>query len=381
MVGMVAMAVATLFATARCATVGESDVSRFVVAGSVFSDPAQTPQSLYVFPDAYGYDGQFYWRLAAAPTHVRNDTHLGVTMDQPLRLQRVGYPYLAWLFSLGQVDLVPLAMLLVNLVAIGLLASLGAIVARDAGRSPWWGLGLVSIPGFVFTLSRDLTEIVAAVAIVGAVLASRRSRWWWCGALWGFGVLTREQVLVPVAVFAAWNLLQIARRRRSVGRQDVAWSVPLLLFGTWQAVVYRVDGALPQLSGSSNAIGAPFVGVADAFRHWVRHLGDAPKDLAVNGLAIYELFVLVAVVLVAMRCRSARIEPWVRASILAVAGLAMLLTPETLYAASDLRILTDLSVLSWVVLLTAGSARSLRVLTALQVAALVGAAATRLVSI
>ena len=43
------------------------DVSRFVVAGDAFTDPASVPFCVTVLLGSGGYDGQFYFRLAVAP--------------------------------------------------------------------------------------------------------------------------------------------------------------------------------------------------------------------------------------------------------------------------------------------------------------------------
>jgi len=54
---------------------------------------------------AYGYDRQFFYRLAINPADFAR-TAYGITVDQPYRFMRIGYPVITWLASAGQRALV-----------------------------------------------------------------------------------------------------------------------------------------------------------------------------------------------------------------------------------------------------------------------------------
>lgn len=73
---------------------------------------------------------------------------------------------LAWLVSAGRPDLVVWALLLVNILGMGVLGLLGGLAAQEAGRHALWGLIVPGFPGFVMTLARDLSEITAAFRAV-----------------------------------------------------------------------------------------------------------------------------------------------------------------------------------------------------------------------
>ncbi len=294
---MVAIGAAIILVTFRLLIPAGGDPSKFVVAGTVFADPAETPANLYVF-DSNGYDGQFVWRIAADPTHLKTDRDLGVAIDEPYRLQRVGYPFLAWLLSFGNTSLLAWSLIAVNVLAVGVLAGCGALFAADHGRSPWFGLAVASVPAFAFTLSRDLTELVAAAVLAAGVLAATKGRWWLAAALWSYAVLTREQLLIPIAAFAMWRLWTIVRRRSRPDVQDAAWILPAVVFVAWQMVIWRVDGEIPLFSGSSN-LGPPFVGLVGSMGFWGSELGNGAKALVTNLLTFYELGFLVVLVLVA----------------------------------------------------------------------------------
>ena len=90
------------------------DPSSFVVAGDRYSDPSRVPQSLTVLKDSAGFDGQFYYRLALNP-FTSQPTEFGITLDAPpLRHQRILYPLLSSVLSLGNHNLLPAVMIVVT---------------------------------------------------------------------------------------------------------------------------------------------------------------------------------------------------------------------------------------------------------------------------
>ncbi len=378
-VAMVAIGAAIVVVTFRLLVPAGGDPSKFVVAGTAFADPAETPSSLYVF-DSNGYDGQFMWRIAADPTHLKTDHDLGVAIDEPYRLQRVGYPYLAWLLSFGNTSVLVWSLIAVNVLAVGALAGCGAVFARDHGRSPWFGLAVASVPAFAFTLSRDLTELVAAAVLAAGILAATKGRWWLAAALWSYAVLTREQLLIPIAAFAMWRLWTIVRRRSRPDVQDAAWVVPVVAFVAWQMVIWRVDGEFPLFSGSSN-LGPPLVGVVGSMGFWASELGHGAKALVTNLLTFYELGFLVVLVVVATRSVVPSQWAWQKWMIVSMAILGVLLTRLSLDAAADFRTLAELSVLAWIVAICWGRRATLVPLVCGQLVGFAGAIGIRLLSI
>jgi hypothetical protein len=107
----------------------DGDVTRFVVAGDDWSNRAGLAGRIHVEEDASGYDGQFFYRLAIDPSELQFGERQGVTFDQPYRLGRIRYPLVAWAVSLGQPDLVPWGLVVTNVLALGVLAFLGTLVA------------------------------------------------------------------------------------------------------------------------------------------------------------------------------------------------------------------------------------------------------------
>ena len=127
------------------------------------------PSPIIVKKSSDGYDGQFYYRLAINPFDFEK-TAFGVTIDNPAwRTQRIGYPIAAWVVAFGHASLVPSALLIVNLLGIGSIAWFAIRLSRDLQLPSWFPLMVVAWPGFVYTLSRDTTEILAASFMLAAL--------------------------------------------------------------------------------------------------------------------------------------------------------------------------------------------------------------------
>jgi hypothetical protein len=137
----------------------------FVHRGTVFSegDPSGTR----------GYDGQFYYYTATDPWNA------ATYMDNPtFRLQRVFYPVVIIVVSLGQASLVPYAMIVVNYLAVlGGTLLVGLLLARW-GRSPWFTLGYSLAGGIPVALTFDTAEpLTFALVALGIYLWDRADPW------------------------------------------------------------------------------------------------------------------------------------------------------------------------------------------------------------
>lgn len=328
-----------------------------------------------------GYDGQFYFRMALGPLNWAHSA-FGITLDTTGRLQRVTYPALVWLVSAGQAAAVPVMMVVVNVAAVGALTGVAAALARSAGRHPLDGLLVSAFPGFLWSLSRDLTELTEAVFVVAALLALRRARPVLGGALLALAVLAREEALLVVAAVAlarAWQLAQARRRRGppsgSVPGQrwaDAAWAVPAAVFAAWQVALRVGTGSFPALTSGHNNSGLPLVGLADGLAHYAHNITHVS-----SWLWFVELALLVIVGWMAATSLRSSTAPrhekvaWVGAAVLAVC-----LAKGIWLGDVGFRSLDDFYVLSAVVLLS--SPRPLRV-PALAAAATWGAVALQLV--
>ncbi len=285
------------FALARWQIWAKGHLSLFIMAGHVYTHRAQLPRGLLLVPSA-GYDGQFYYRLALDPANW-HATAFGITMDQSYRYTRLGYPILAWIFSLGQHQLVPVVLVALNLLGVAAMALLGGIFARQAGRHALWGLAFAAYFGLVISVGRDTAEPLAEVCMLGGLLAYRRATtpmYLLATALFAFGAITRETILFAPAAIAVTRLISIARRRANPGLADLTWVVPAAVYGLVEvAVHFVVKGEFPLLANSGRNLTVPFTALVDALKYDAAHINTAhlsPIDISLLEYATLAIFIL-----------------------------------------------------------------------------------------
>jgi hypothetical protein len=282
------------FALARWQIWAKGHLSLFIMAGHTYTHRDQLPRGLLLVPSA-GYDGQFYYRLALDPLNW-NKTAFGITMDQSYRYTRIGYPILAWLVSLGQHQLVPLALVAINLLGVAAMAFLGGMFARESGRHALWGLAFAAYFGLVISVGRDTAEPLAEACMLGGLLAYRRSKPILCTVLFMVGAVTRETILLAPAAIAVTRLVAMARRQARPGLADLTWVVPAGVYGVLEvAVHFVVKGEFPLLANGSRNLAVPFTAMLDALTFDIRHINTAhlsPIDIALLEYATLGIFVL-----------------------------------------------------------------------------------------
>jgi hypothetical protein len=272
------------FVLARLEVWANGHLTLFMLLGSGrtgFTHAKQLPPGVMIGdPNAAGYDGQFYYRLALDPFNW-NKTAFGITMDQSYRYTRIGYPVLAWLVSLGQHQLVPVALVAINLLGVAAMAFLGGMFARESGRHALWGLAFAAYFGLVISVGRDTAEPLAEACLLGGLLAYRRSKPVLAACLFAVGAITRETILLAPAAIAVIRLVAIARRRERPGLADLAWVVPACVYGVLElAVHFVVKGEFPLL--------------ANALKFDIGHINTAhlsPIDIALLEYATLGVFV------------------------------------------------------------------------------------------
>jgi len=349
--GLIAVLAYLAFVLARLQTWAQGSISRFILVGQHFATPGQLPRGIPVTP-AYGYDGQFFYRLALDPLNFRL-TAYGITVDRPYRFMRIGYPALTWLVSLGQHAGVPVVLVAVNVAAIGAVGWLGGVFARQAGRHALAGLLLPAYFGLVTSLSRDTAEPLAAACLLGGLLAVRFRRPVLAAWLLAYGALTRETVMVAVAAIAAVRIGGLLARRRParLARDDLPWLVPSVVFTAWQVVVRAATGSSTLLADGGRNAGTPFVGPFDALKSNLAHF--SVQQFTQVDLWSLELAVLVLVAAAALAClRSTNAPVHERLALILFLVEICVVTPSTWSSLdSDLRSFIEVYLLAVIILL------------------------------
>lgn len=346
---VVAVLACSAFVSLRVESLGDS--SLFVTAGDRFVDASAVPGDLKVIPHSAGYDGQFYFRLAVDPA-TRSTADHGVTFDYPAyRHQRILTPLLAGALSLGEPSRVPEALIVLNVLALGAVAGLGALVAQRFGRHALWGLAVAGFPGFALTVARDLTECVAAAFLLAGLLLLARDRRLLAGVALALAALARETTLIVVAPLAVQAIAQV-RRRGLRALLDPAVAVPAGVVAAWQAALTVVWREVPLLSGPPN-LGFPVVSMVRGVWRQVE-TATAALDLTPNLLQVLDLIVVAAVfVAAALVLRRSAAEPHEKAAYVLAVALVTTMQPILWAEEFFLRAMTEPYLLSAVVLLGA----------------------------
>ena len=338
----------TGFVGLRWVVAAHGQISRFAVAGSSFANSHRVPKFLYVFQNSTGYDGQFYWRLAADPTNLHSAPHLGISLDSAARLNRMVYPVAAWLLAGGHRSFISWTLVFVNVIALLVLVRLGFAVALENDQSPWWGLLLLAVPGLVGALSRDLPEVLSVTLFIGGFVLARHQRWVWVGIVWAFALLTREPLLFPVFVYGAVLVITNIRDPKNLRKVSPAWLIPLVALLGWQIFLYSVIHRMPLFDAAGGNLGLPFVGVFSSVVDWFRPFG---AHQMVKGLIIVAQVLGLLVLSIFGWKRRPRKRPEEVGAFIASLALVVCETRNGWHAPFDLRYGVDVTVLAWLFLL------------------------------
>jgi hypothetical protein len=243
------------------------DPSVFIVAGDVFVDATKAASPILIKHHSYGYDGQFYYRLAVSPLTFTRSA-FGVTMDSPpaWRTQRIGYPIAAWALSFGQARWVPVALVLVNLVALGAVAWFSAQLTAKLRLSGWIPILIVIWPGFIYTLTRDTTEILAAALMLAALNSYFGERLFLYLVLAAGASLTRETSILIFGGIFLFEAFRFCRDPKLTARGLVPMLITasvVLPFLAWRYAQLYLWGELP----TTRDLGFPLAGIFEALRY------------------------------------------------------------------------------------------------------------------
>ena len=152
----------------------------------------------------FGYDGQFFLYIARDPADA-----VPYLDNASYRYGRIVYPLAARGLALGRQAAIPLALVLVNLLAVGVGTWAVAAWLRRESFPEWFALLYAAFPGVFFGVWRDLSEplayALAAVALL--VFDGDRSR-----------RIALSSALMAVPAVAAFATGEVAGVRATVSR-------------------------------------------------------------------------------------------------------------------------------------------------------------------
>ena len=191
------------------------------------------------------YDGHFAYQIALRGSQATP------FLDVPAyRYQRILYPLLSRIISLGQAGLVPWVLISVNIAAIAAGTWVVEKLLARFGVSRWYALIYGLYGGNLVALRTNLTEPLAYTLVALAILAWEKDRRWWAAAAFSLAVLTKEVTLIFAVAYAIHALFQ------REWRWAAALAATALPFAAYQLVLWAWLGS-PGI-GSGGAGATPF---------------------------------------------------------------------------------------------------------------------------
>ncbi|MGE4158098.1 MAG: hypothetical protein AB7F75_03250 [Planctomycetota bacterium] len=228
----------------------EGNPSALITIGAQWSRfhdlAASLPPGLVVLSQSHGYDGFSYYLQARDPFLQRDEW-------KDVKNQRLLYPLACFMASAGQVELIPLAMVLVNALAIILLALWLHTYLRHTQGPGWLAPWAALNAGLLGAFAHDLTEPLAVLMFIPALVAYQHHRLRSCLLWLGLSVLARESH----AVLVGGLLLHAVITQRNLKWLALPGAlVPWLAWGLW----ITPHLGLSPFAASAGSFGFPFLG-------------------------------------------------------------------------------------------------------------------------
>lgn len=148
-----------------------------------------------------GYDGRFAYQIASDPLGAVDE------LDFPTyRYQRIVFPLVVWISSLGIPSLVPWVMIVWCVIAAAASAGLLGVLLARRGTNPWWAMLLLLSFNYLIGVRLVLLEPFAMLLVLGALLAYERDHFPLAITLFALAGLTKEVTLVFPAAIGFWEL-------------------------------------------------------------------------------------------------------------------------------------------------------------------------------
>lgn len=174
-----------------------------------------------------GYDGQFGYQIALDPLQGWQ------YVDIPAyRYQRILYPLLARAVSFGQAEIIPWAMLIINIIAAVMSVWLLGKILRNNGYSPWFALSYGLFIGTLMSIRLNLNEPLAYLLAILGMYLIEKSRMKWAILAFAMASLTKEIIILfPLA----FGLEYLFKKRMKSAAAMVLAIIPL---GLWKTILF-----------------------------------------------------------------------------------------------------------------------------------------------
>jgi len=195
-----------------------------------------------------GYDGQFIYFIAAELDPLRVTKHLDVPA---YRYQRILLPFLAHIISLGKIEIIPWAIVLVEIIfiSIGTWAVGELLVSWRVSR--WYSLVYGCWAGFMLAIITDLPEPIAYALVALGILMLERKKFLIGCFLFALSAFAKEVTLIfIIACLVVYITSHQWKEMLCLGLIGV---LPYLIFQLWLISIYNRPGF-----GSGGEMATPF---------------------------------------------------------------------------------------------------------------------------
>ena len=287
-----------------------------------------------IYPD-WQYDGIYMYAVARDP-FLLGEEHKKIYLPGA----RYGHPLFGWLarlFSLGSEARIPLAMLLINLTAIGVASWSASLIASRLGWKPWGGLVVALNPGLIYATAVSTSEVIATMVFLIAVFCWIGGRRLLAAVLMVPLCLAKEPfVLVPVS-FAAWEILKVLR---GASRERLWSRVGVLAFGPfafllWEFYLWSRLGYWA-FTDSLEVFALPLVGWFDTLQRAAGFAGSSESSTVQLAFATIPLLSVLFVALVTATVVALRVRSPIDILFVGLAALHLCLTWRNLLYTKDL---------------------------------------------
>ncbi|MDP2925797.1 MAG: hypothetical protein Q8N99_05490 [Nanoarchaeota archaeon] len=216
----------------------------------IFTYWGEIPHGIVV-QKTYGFDGQYYYMMALNPTLER-------ILIQPHFFQRIFYPILVLVLSLGIKELIPIMMLLINYFSIIFSCYILLLILKKYKANQWLVYLFAFNVGFLITITRNLTEPLMVLFVILALYYLDKDKHMISMIFLSFALLTRELVLTLYAALLFYFFIKLDFKKLAV------YSIAIIPFALWEIILILSTGTIP-IAMSFNSLSEPFIGLINYF--------------------------------------------------------------------------------------------------------------------
>ena len=215
-----------------------------------------------------GYDAQFFYFMAFDPFLLRFKNELRkyrvLTDEAHYRYERIAFPLLTKAVSLDRPELYPQAMMGLILLSHLLGAFFLIRIVQFFGRSPFWGLLYVLVPGYQLSLALALPESLAMALVMAGLYFYLKGRILAPSILFSLSLLTRETAGLAVISLILWEFFKKKNFRNAFVLAGAF--IPWIGWKFYLTVrLFDVYGWTTLFAGHQN-LGLPFSGIIGLYR-------------------------------------------------------------------------------------------------------------------